>query len=477
MNTPYCRRYDFSEPLDDLWEVIPQSGWTFETKAGCARFVNRSDKKAEIFLRPCSIYGDTIEMQFVPGDSRAGKFVFGHCVGFEFIMWELDLASGRLEVFTQEVHKPQPRFAGTLPTKFNSLKLVRERDNLPGLPYEGSAVQLLLDDRPVAHVGEIDFLPESLFMFGLKGPGELSLASFSTHGPERPRPEYVRVGIWQKNNKPTTAENVNSLIEGVRQAAEAGVQILVTPETSLTGLRQDHPELADREHIQSELLRFQKAVAKIPNAPYTLVGYPDWLPRSEVEGATVDRVKLNCHRFVRPDGTLGPWMAKVHSCEPDMWHGRNYNLQRVAGVEVAVGVCHDGHYQDVWATGVMGGARLCLHPAAGGQASGPIARIIDGYRNAGSDLDAFWVRVNSGGGSMIVYPVANAKITDTILALPKDLTKESPTYPNYSPMGDQLAHAKLRLWDASGCYPLRTLRSGAKRYAAWSSLMPRIEDV
>jgi len=477
MKATHRRHYDFREPLDESWEVISQKGWSFETSPGRARFVNTTTAKAEIFLRPCCIYGDTIEIQFVPGDSRAGVFVVGFIGGFEFIYLELDLGNGDLNVLTQEVHKLQPRLAAKVPTKFSNLKLIREKDNLPGVPYEGSSIRLLLDDRPVASVGQIDFLPESLFMIGLKGPGEVSLASFSIYGPERPRPEYIHVGLWQKGNHPTTAQNVNSLIEGVRQAAQAGVQILLTPETSLTGFRQDHPELNDRDHIQSELRRFQAAVAKIPNAPCTLVGYPDWLPRAEVECATRDWVKLNCHRFVRPDGTLGPWMAKVHSCEPDMWHGRNYNLQRVCGVEVAVGVCHDGHYQDVWATGVMGGARLCFHPAAGGQASGNIERIVDSYRNAGSDLDAFWVKVNSGGGSAIVYPTENAKVKNTILAVPKDLTKESPTYPNYSSMGDLLAHARLRLWEAGGCYPLRTLRSGTKGYAAWSSLMPKLQDV
>jgi predicted amidohydrolase len=287
----------------------------------------------------------------------------------------------------------------------------------------------------------------------------------------------VNVGLWQQNIKPTTAENVDALLEGVRKAAEAGVQILVTPETSLVGLRPDHPEWTDRNTTQRELKRFQKGVASIRNAPYTLIGYPDFVPGREIEGAEVDEVMVNAHRFVRPDGTLGPPMSKVHTCEPNLWHGREYNLQRVAGVEVAMGVCHDGHYQDVWATGVMAGARLCLHPSSGGNFRGSIPRFLDWMRSAGSDLDAFWVRVNAGGGAAIVYPVANAKVTNPILAVPADMTEANPTYPEYSPMGDQLAHARIRLWDATGCYPLRTLRSGKKRYALWSALMPKLVDV
>jgi predicted amidohydrolase len=477
MRAPFHRSYDFTDPLDDLWEVIPQKDWSFDLERGRARFVNRGSGKAEIFLRPCSIYGDTVEFQLVPADSRAGTFVFGFLGGFEHITFEVDLTAGDLQIRTHEFHKAQPRYCGKVQTKFSNLKVIREKDDLPGLPYEGSSVVLLLDDEPVANVGQIDIIPETLFTFGFKGPGEISLASFSIFGPKRPRPEYVRVGLWQQSSKPTTAQSVNALIEGVRQASEAGVQILLTPETSLTSLRPDDPELSNRDLIQSELRRFQEAVSKIPNAPYTLTGYPEWIEGSEVEGATLDEVKINAHRFVRPDGALGPRMAKVHSCEEGLWHGRKYNLQRVCGVEVAVGVCHDGRYPDVWSVGVMGGARLCLHPLGAGTPSGPIPTLLESYRDLGSQLDAFWVRTNAGGGSAIVYPGANAKQRETILAVPKDLTNENPAYPNYSPMGDLLAHARIRLWDASGVYPLRTLRSGATGHRMWSSLIPPVQEV
>ena len=315
-------------------------------------------------------------------------------------------------------------------------------------------------------------------MFGLSGPGEITLSSCTIEGDPRPRPEHVTVGIWQQSRDIKTHESVDGLIKGVQEAAEAGVEILVTPETSLTGLRDTDPELSDRDLIQSELARFRNAVRETAGAPYTLIGYPEWIAGSEVEGATLDRVRVNCHRFVAPDGSLGPMMAKVHSCEHGLWHGRRYNLQRVAGVELAVGVCHDGHYQDVWATGVMGGARLCLHPAAGGGPGGrPIADILAPLRDRGTALCSFWVHVNAGGGSAIVYPTRNRKCPDTILAVPPDLTEESPTWPEYSPMSGVLAHARLRLWDASGAYPMRTLRSGRAGYERWSRLVPELVDV
>jgi len=478
--TVYERFVDFSAPLDDCWEVLPNEHWAFDMSPGCARLTHTGEGNAEIFLRPCALPGDVMEFRFVPGAPRAGRFFCGLLVGFEYIRVEIDLRSGALAVFTHEFHKPQPRLQTTVTTGFYSLKLLRERDELPGLPYEGCAVTVLLDDRPAARVGEIDFLPESLATFGFKGPGEASLASWSIAGRPRPRPEYTHVGVWQQNqgNKPTNMDHARGLVEGVRQAAAAGVRILVTPETSLTGLRMGAADFEDPQAVRETLEWFQRAVAQIANAPYTLIGYPEWVPGEQIEAAAAPLVKVNRHRFVRPDGTLGPAMAKVHSCEEGLWHGRAYNFQRVDGVEIAMGVCHDGHYRDVWATGVMGGARLCLHPAAGGQASGKIDDLRNGERYCpAANLDSFWVHVNAGGPSSIVYPIPNAKVRETLLVFPKDLTEENPTYPDYSYMGDLLAHAVIRLYDAAGCYPMRTLRGGRQAYECWSRLAPPLVEV
>ena len=476
MGPAYVRSYDFSQPLDDCWEVIPDQNWSFDMSPGCARFANRGEGKAEVYQRPCCLPGDTLEIRLVPGAPRSGMLSFGFQVGFEYARFELDLSKGALAVRTHEFHKEQPRLAGKVQTGFRSIRLVREPDALPGLPYEGSRIVLLLDDEPAGCVGEVDLLPECLCAFGLIGPGEARLASWSVRGGARPRPEYVRVGLWQQSVKPTTRQNVDALIAGVQQAAEAGVEILASPETSLTGLRPGDPELDDRGLTRSELCRFQRSVARVHGAPHTLIGYPDWVPGEQVEGSTVEHVKVNRHVFVRPDGTLGPPMAKVHSCEEGFWHGRCYNLQRVRGVEVAVGVCHDARYDDVFTTGVMGGARLCLHPSAGGNYSGSIEDARKSHAGAGTRLDAFWVHVNAGGNSAIVYPQANAKVRDTLLAVPDDMTQKNPTYPAYSHMGDQLAHARIRLYDATGCWPMRTLRGGSRVYEAWSRLIPRLAE-
>jgi predicted amidohydrolase len=473
----YLRDYDFTEPLDELWEIFPDDTWSFTPTPGQARLENRADSPAEVYLRPCAMPGDRVELRLTSGTSRRGRFVFGFLTGFEHIRFEIDLDSGDVAAHTHEYHKAQPRLATTVNARFDSITLVTEVDSLPGLPFDGWRVAVLLDNKQVAEVGQIDFLPESHCFFGFDGPGELTLASWSIAGGPRPRPEYVNVGVWQ-HRRPNTHDSVDSLIRGVRLAAEAGVEILATAETSLTGLRDTDPELDDSELIRSELDRFCRAVAATPGAPYTLIGYPDWISGDTVEGATLEHVKINRHVFVRPNGTLGPPMAKVHSCERGMWHGRHYNLQRVCGVEVAVGVCHDARYQDVWATGVMGGARLCIHAAAVGTPKGRIDDIRLSNTIAHEfGMGAFWMHVNSDGGSAIYYPQTTAKMKERIIVATQDITAENPSYPDYSPMDDQLAHSRIRLYDASGCYPLRTLRAGTDAYNTWSSLIPDIVDV
>ena len=472
----FSRHYDFPCSVDESWELIPEDDWVWQDVADGSRLVNGGDGNAHIFVRPCSIYGDTVCFELA-GDTRRGVFTFGWTAGFEYINFKLDLSSGELRLDTQEHHKAQPRLTTTVPTTFKSIAVRRAEWPLPRLPYTGSSVTLQVDGRDVTRVDAIDFLPEAHFMFGLDGPGDITVSSFSIEGPQRPRPEHLIVGAWQQRIKPSTHESVDALIEGVRRAAEEGVQLLVTPETSLTGLRPDHSELADEVAIQAAVDRFCKAVAGIGNAPYTLVGYPEWIDGSEVDGAELDRVKVNAHRFVRPDGTLGPRMAKVHSCEMGLWHGRHYNLQRVCGAEVAVGVCHDGRYQDVWTTGVMGGARLCLHPSAGGTPSGAIPEIVQSYATKGNAFDAWWVGVNAGGGGAICYPQKNRKVPDPVLAVTSDLTEANPDYPDFTPVADSLASARIRLWEAAGSWPQRTLRSGKTGYENWSRLIPELVEV
>ena len=50
-------------------------------------------------------------------------------------------------------------------------------------------------------------------------------------------------------------------------------------------------------------------------------------------------------------------------------------------------------------------------------------------------LSTFWISVRNGGGSAIVRPQAGGKHPEALLAVTKDLSKENPTYPEYSNMG------------------------------------------
>ena len=58
MKHAFLREYDFRSPLDDAWQVIPGDDWSFEVGQGHARFANRGDGDGNVYLRPCSIYGE-----------------------------------------------------------------------------------------------------------------------------------------------------------------------------------------------------------------------------------------------------------------------------------------------------------------------------------------------------------------------------------------------------------------------------------
>ena len=122
MGPAYVRSYDFSQPLDDCWEVIPDQNWSFDMSPGCARFANRGEGKAEVYQRPCCLPGDTLEIRLVPGAPRSGMLSFGFQVGFEYARFELDLSKGALAVRTHEFHKEQPRLAGKVQTGFRSIR-------------------------------------------------------------------------------------------------------------------------------------------------------------------------------------------------------------------------------------------------------------------------------------------------------------------------------------------------------------------
>ena len=102
MQSSYLRSYDFSTPLDECWEVLPTEHWSFEMSPGCAHFTSDIDGSAAVYLRPCSLPGDTIEFCLAPGAQRTGIFRFGFISGFEYIQLDLNLSSGELVIVTQE---------------------------------------------------------------------------------------------------------------------------------------------------------------------------------------------------------------------------------------------------------------------------------------------------------------------------------------------------------------------------------------
>jgi len=128
-------------------------------------------------------------------------------------------------------------------------------------------------------------------------------------------------------------------------------------------------------------------------------------------------------------------------------------------------ICHDARYPELWTLPVMFGARLVLHPANGGNVSGTVDAFQSCAKGSTVTSHAFYIHVNGGGGSYIAGP----QKYNNLLAVSPECHKDAATYPQVGPPVEALIHAKIRVHDAFGYWPVRSFRASeevAKSYLA-----------
>lgn len=114
-------------------------------------------------------------------------------------------------------------------------------------------------------------------------------------------------------NRPDIDANLASIRRGLRAAAEAGVRLLVTPETSLTGLFATGGVTRRPAPVAEAEAKLRRFLRGLRGAPYLVVGLPVWV-RSP--GSPRGGTRYNVSRLYDPDGHVVADGAKVHSCEP-----------------------------------------------------------------------------------------------------------------------------------------------------------------
>jgi len=275
-------------------------------------------------------------------------------------------------------------------------------------------------------------------------------------------PEYLRVGGWQMPNRPDIEANLESICRGLREAAEQGVQLLVTPETSVTGLFPDRPVTRRPGPVGAAERKLRRFIRQLKAAPYLVAGMPVWHP---APGAR-RRTRYNVSRVYDPDGHALLSAPKIHSCEAGFHHGYRLQEFNVCGVPVCMHICHDGRYPEVWTLPIVFGARLVVHPCNGGKVSGSVDAFEAGARRGVTTMHAFYLRVNGGGGSSLVGPWKY----DNLLAVSADCRRDNPSFPMVGRPAECLLHASIRVHEAFGYWPVRSFRASEAAAKAYVQL-------
>ena len=431
---------------------------------GGARLCSTSDEAVSVGAEDVHTWnGDAIELTFRPeGDSR-GELEFGYAGGAERALAVVDFAASTLALWTSDWRLRQPVATVKLdivPDRDHVLRL-RKTDG-GGSLIRVSDLELFWDGRKMIHEPNQDVLPEMGVRLAVRNQAILA-RRFVLYGKQPAVPEYLHVGGYQVLNEPSIEQNLEAICRGARRASELGIQLLVTPETSLTGLFAEHEVTQNPDPVREAEDKLRKFLAELPDAPFLVVGLPVWHRDPEHPDRVV---RYNVSRVYDPDGAILTDCPKVHSCEVDFWHGQSLNEFEVHGVPISLNVCHDARYPDTWTLPVMFGARLILHPANGGRPRCSVDGLEQLANNAVVSSHAFYLHVNGTGGSYLVSPHKYDNLLDTSL----ESRRDNAAFPMIGEPVECLLHANLRIHDAFGYWPARSFRLSEESARAYVDL-------
>ena len=444
--------------------VWPVAADGVESVPGGARLRSTSDEAVAVGAEDVHTWnGDAIELTFRPEGDARGELEFGYSGGAERAVAVVDFAASTLALWTSDWRLRQPVAAVKIdiaPDRDHVLRL-RKTDGGGNL-IRMSDLELFWDGRRVLHEPNQDVLPEMGVRLAVRNQAILA-RRFVLYGKQPAVPEYLHVGGYQVLNEPSIEKNLEAICRGARRASELGIQLLLTPETSLTGLFAEHEVTQNPDPVREAEDKLRKFLAELPDAPFLVVGLPVW----DRDPEHPDRVvRYNVSRVYDPDGAILTDCPKIHSCEVDFWHGQSLNEFDVFGVPVSLNVCHDARYPDTWTLPVMFGARLILHPANGGRPRCSVDGLEQLAKNAVVSGHAFYLHVNGAGGSYLVSPHKYDNLLDTSL----ESRRDNAAFPMIGEPVECLLHANLRIHDAFGYWPARSFRLSEESARAYVDL-------
>ena len=406
--------------------------------------------------------GDSIEVWFSQVKTREGTLSVGFHGGTEHATVTVDFEKENIRFQTSDWTRPQPGAISHLSaSKMEQHTLTLRKTAGSGDLVKMSNIDVVLNGTAVFSVKDLNLLPEMGVFLNHK---EVTIDRFIHKGTLRKTPRHLHIAGWQMLNSDSIRDNVESIRRGVRIAGERGVQLLVTPETSLTGLFPSSPVTKNKQLIAEAEKEVMRCLHQTKNAPYLVVGLPIW--RREPNHRK-QLTRFNASRVYDPNGDIVSTHAKIHSCETEFWHG--YRLQEfdVYDVPICMHICHDGRYPETWTLPVMFGARVIVNPANGGKIGGSIDAFEARTKSpVPSTAHAFYLHVNGGGGSFISSPHKH----DNLLAVSEECKRASKSFPMVGDPQECLVEAEINIDEAYGYWPMRSFRISEEAASAYSRL-------
>ena len=407
--------------------------------------------------------GDSIEVRFRVLEG-SGRLRFGFDAELhEHARVEVCMKTGTVSLFTSDWRREQPVAAVRAAVAADrSHTLLIEKTEGAGELIKNADVSVYLDGARILHIENLDLLPEMGVLVEASGARVL-VEEFAHRGRPSGIPEYLHLGGCQVLNVDDIEENLGAICRGLERAAEAGVELLVTPEMSLTGLYPTSPRTREPEPVAAAEARLRQFIRELPDAPHVIAGLPVWEAVTEHE---LPETRYIASRVYDPDGEVLYTARKVHSAEQEMWHGYRLNEFDIQGVPVSLYICHDHRYPELQTLPVMFGARLLLHPSNGGVVSGTVSAFEAVARAASRQTHAFHMLVNAGGGSFLVSPEREAEL----LAASEESRSGNPRSPSVGEPAECFFHANVRIHDAFGYWPARAFRASESVARAYAEL-------
>ena len=458
-------RYDFTQP-SDAWDFAPSgTPWVEPADAGA---VLDSGPGESVLLNGGGLHtrnGDRIELRFRPLEPGAGWLRFGfdaeqHEYGRVEINWE----EQTLSFWTSDWRREHPIAKVHLPATQSdaSRTLVIAKSEAGGDLIRNADVTVFLDGEQILLLEDLDMLPEMGVVIEAGGSRVL-IEEFCHRGTPSGIPEYLDLGGYQVLNIDSIEANLDSIKRGLVLAAEAGTELLVTPEMSLTGLHRGSSQWREPGPVAAAEAEVRRFIRELPNAPFSIVGLPVWTP---VAGHEPAQTRFIASRVYDPDGEIYYTALKVHAAEHDTWHGYRLNEFDINGVPISLHICHDHRYPQLQILPVMFGCRLLLHPSNGGRVGDDVSREEGIASTATKESHAFYMNLNAGGGSYIAGPQRGGNL----IAVSDEWGRENPDYPATGELQECFLQSRLRVHDAFGYWPMRAFRTSESVARAYVEL-------